>query len=765
MTPEGISYIDVLTNIPSPLYPMPDGVFPVWGALGGRTQAVFLGSDSRIYSVGTQDLLIDEVHSNGTAWGATNLELPENLTVCEVNKWEGTAGSGNGTGNATGMRDGFLAFSTFSGNLYITGDGASEIQDQASHNDWTKIDMPIGISVVDFAVGYRTLLVLGSDQNLYASGSNTYLGDGTISDLNTITLLTQPPISIHGITQIEAGVHSFLVLDGDRTIHVLGENSEASLGVGNINDVERWSKVGISCTGGILRNVAAISTLSSHDYRSSSSAILVDETIRSWGMNDNQSITSGMDRLITCSEQPLGNNSNATAVSNGGHITPFVNKAVQICNIGHNREGAFGDGNSDGEDYGTYTCVRIPGSPEVCGTKEADLELTKSVNESSPTVKDEITFTLTITNQGPNVSTGSTIRDQLTDTQFEYISDDSSGSFNNATGLWTIGRLNVGESVSINITVRVLRAGEHINYAEVLSDSEVDPDSTAGDMSTEEDDDDSVIVNVQPCPHSIVCQNLTSVPIGDCNSPIPSIYDAGNAEAEIDDIFDNITTCGIAGITHIDNAMPNSDFCSSIIRTYWLTDDDFELTSCTRVFTFDPDTEGPNLICPPDTMLTCGDDLPSTEVVLEGVDNCSPATIFNIINVSDENLADDFCLKPLTEIERTYTAIDDCNNESTCTQTLFFEPEGMYAPNIFSPNDDNSNNVWTVFNTPNIVIRECKIYDRWGNLVYSATDEHPEWDGEFNGDHSPEGIYVYTLLYVDAKGVDQMIKGDVTLIR
>ena len=147
---------------------MPDGVFPVWGALGGRTQAVFLGSDSKIYAVGTQDLLIDEVHSNGTAWGVTNLELPDNLTVCEVNKWEGTAGSGNGTGNATGMRDGFLAFSTFSGDLYITGDAAFDIQDQASHTDWTKIDMPIGISVVDFAVGYRTLLIQGSDGNLYA---------------------------------------------------------------------------------------------------------------------------------------------------------------------------------------------------------------------------------------------------------------------------------------------------------------------------------------------------------------------------------------------------------------------------------------------------------------------------------------------------------------------------------------------------------------------------------------------------------------------
>jgi len=58
--PNGNSDQIVLTNIPSETYPMPQDVFPVWGAIGGRTQAVFLGSDEKIYAIGEQDLLIDE---------------------------------------------------------------------------------------------------------------------------------------------------------------------------------------------------------------------------------------------------------------------------------------------------------------------------------------------------------------------------------------------------------------------------------------------------------------------------------------------------------------------------------------------------------------------------------------------------------------------------------------------------------------------------------------------------------------------------------
>ncbi len=233
---------------------------------------------------------------------------------------------------------------------------------------------------------YRTLLIQGSDCNLYASGSNTYLGNGNPSNISTPTILAvQPPVSSDGIKQIEAGFNSFLVLDGNGTIHVLGENSEGSLGTGNMNDQTSWSKVGNSCSGGILGKVVKISTLSTHDYRSSSSAILEDGTIRSWGMNNRNAITGGLEDTRTCPILPTGIVENVIAIANGGHITPYVNSTVQICNIGHNGDGAFGDGNVTGEHYHHYTCFDIPGHPEVCGTNEGDvIETVPIFNQLGP---------------------------------------------------------------------------------------------------------------------------------------------------------------------------------------------------------------------------------------------------------------------------------------------------------------------------------------------------------------------------------------------
>jgi len=83
----------VLTNVPSATYPMPTDVFPVWGAIGGRTQVVFLGSDSRIYAVGEEDLVINGSHTSNSTWGVTSLSLPTGVTACDINKWEGTCGS------------------------------------------------------------------------------------------------------------------------------------------------------------------------------------------------------------------------------------------------------------------------------------------------------------------------------------------------------------------------------------------------------------------------------------------------------------------------------------------------------------------------------------------------------------------------------------------------------------------------------------------------------------------------------------------------
>ena len=73
----------------------------------------------------------------------------------------------------------------------------------------------------------------------------------------------------------------------------------------------------------------------------------------------------------------------------------------------------------------------------------ADLSLTKTVDNSSPNIGDNVIFTITATNSGPANATGVVVNDLLP-TGLTYVSDNGGGTYNSATGNWTIGNLNSG---------------------------------------------------------------------------------------------------------------------------------------------------------------------------------------------------------------------------------------------------------------------------------------------------------------------------------
>lgn len=103
----------------------------------------------------------------------------------------------------------------------------------------------------------------------------------------------------------------------------------------------------------------------------------------------------------------------------------------------------------------------------------ADLTITKTVNDATPAVGDPVTFTLTASNNGPNAATGVTVNDLLP-SGYTYASDNGGGAYNSGTGVWTIGNLANGASVSLQITATVLTTGDYLNTARVTG-SEMDP--------------------------------------------------------------------------------------------------------------------------------------------------------------------------------------------------------------------------------------------------------------------------------------------------
>ncbi|NNE30258.1 MAG: T9SS type B sorting domain-containing protein, partial [Saprospiraceae bacterium] len=133
------------------------------------------------------------------------------------------------------------------------------------------------------------------------------------------------------------------------------------------------------------------------------------------------------------------------------------------------------------------------------------------------------------------------------------------------------------------------------------------------------------------------------------------------------------------------------------------------------------------------------------------------------------------CLDPETSpMETAYftlTVIDENGCEATDRVTVFVrKDQGVYIPNVFSPNGDGAIESFTVFANESVEKIELIIADRWGEIVFQHDDLIPGdlemgWDGTLNGVKLNPAVFVYMakVRYVD--GRQEILKGDITLIR
>ncbi len=87
-----------------------------------------------------------------------------------------------------------------------------------------------------------------------------------------------------------------------------------------------------------------------------------------------------------------------------------------------------------------------------------------------------------------------------------------------------------------------------------------------------------------------------------------------------------------------------------------------------------------------------------------------------------------------------------------------------YIPNVFSPNGDGANDFFLV-KGQNIAQVSIKVYNRWGNLVFEGQEAAPAWDGRWQGQESPVGVYYYTAEIIYQNGAAEQKHGNVTIVR
>jgi len=124
----------------------------------------------------------------------------------------------------------------------------------------------------------------------------------------------------------------------------------------------------------------------------------------------------------------------------------------------------------------------------------ADLSVTKTVDNPTQSVNQNVVFTITVANGGPDAATNVSLTDVLPAGLSLVSSTASQGSYNSSTGVWTIGTINSAANATLTITATVIGVGQKSNTAQISASDQFDPDSTPGNSAAGEDDQDTETV-------------------------------------------------------------------------------------------------------------------------------------------------------------------------------------------------------------------------------------------------------------------------------
>jgi gliding motility-associated-like protein len=105
-----------------------------------------------------------------------------------------------------------------------------------------------------------------------------------------------------------------------------------------------------------------------------------------------------------------------------------------------------------------------------------------------------------------------------------------------------------------------------------------------------------------------------------------------------------------------------------------------------------------------------------------------------------------------------------CKGEGYVNLKVYKGPE-LYVPSGFTPNGDGLNDLFYPFPVGIRSINYFKVFNRWGQLLFSSKVLYKGWDGKMQAVDQPPGVYVFMAQGVDKNGNLLTRKGTVTLIR
>ncbi|MGS2727163.1 DUF7507 domain-containing protein, partial [Psychroserpens sp. BH13MA-6] len=144
---------------------------------------------------------------------------------------------------------------------------------------------------------------------------------------------------------------------------------------------------------------------------------------------------------------------------------------------------------NDTSDDGDDSDGNVEDDPtETLTDSDFDLAITKELDILEPVIGDEVTFTITLSNEGFVTATGVVVTEVIPSGYVFVSAISTAGVYSEADGEWTVGQLNPGQVEVLEIVVEVLGFGDYLNTASV-------DQYAGGDDQNENNNSDSIGVD------------------------------------------------------------------------------------------------------------------------------------------------------------------------------------------------------------------------------------------------------------------------------
>ena len=168
------------------------------------------------------------------------------------------------------------------------------------------------------------------------------------------------------------------------------------------------------------------------------------------------------------------------------------------------------------------------------------------------------------------------------------------------------------------------------------------------------------------------------------------------------------------------------------------------------------------------TSFPAGTELELNTTVTPAGDNYSYTWSSSVMSTFSDPTADSTTVTASVDQTGTETYTVTVTSEDGCVQEASVSIENVGVlyeiPNIFSPNGDGNNDVFGLFTKAELNDYNCKVFNRWGKVVFETNTIAAFWDGSFNDNPAPSEAYIYMINFqIGERRFEE--QGSLTLVR